>query len=456
MPEPTSQQWLKKLGAELDARQSDLKLYDDYYNGDHRLAFASSRYRKKFQHLFGNFSDNWCSVVVDAPEERLEVEGFRMGADSDPSADKDAWRIWQANNLDAESQIAHSEALMKRSAYALVWANPADDNTPLITIEDALEMVVAHDAANYRLRRAAMKRWQDESGFLFATLYLPDRIEKYQSTARIDLKTRVDLQSVTWKDREGVEVSIENPLGEIPVIPIINRRRLKGQGSSELDVVIPKQDAINKLWFDMLIASEFGSFRQRWATGIEIPLKDGKPVEPIDAALDRLWAVANKDAKFGEFGQTDLGGFIEAIQMAVQHIASQTRTPPHYFLGNMGNFPSGESLKAAETGLVKKVHRLQRHWGESWEEVIRLAFKVLGDSRGNITDSQTIWGNAETRTQSELVDALTKLSTLGVPREALWEEYGYTPQEIARFQSMQATNALLGSVDTGQGDAANA
>ncbi len=67
--------------------------------------------------------------------------------------------------------------------------------------------------------------------------------------------------------------------------------------------------------------------------------------------------------------------FVTGVEMLVQHIASQTKTPPHYFYLS-GQFPSGESIKSAETGLVAKVLRKQRYFGEGWEEVVRLGFKV--------------------------------------------------------------------------------
>ncbi len=66
------------------------------------------------------------SLVVDAPGERLEVQGFRFG---DAEGDEDIWRrIWQENDLDAGSQLAHTEALMKGVAYALV--EPQADGVP--------------------------------------------------------------------------------------------------------------------------------------------------------------------------------------------------------------------------------------------------------------------------------------------------------------------------------------
>jgi hypothetical protein len=57
-------------------------------------------------------------------------------------------------------------------------------------------------------------------------------------------------------------------------------------------------------------------------------------------------------------------------------------------------------------------------------------------------DAETIWGDPESRSESEHVDAVTKMQSLGVPQEALWEELGFTPQQIDRFKTMRAETAL--------------
>src|SRR5262249_15133666 len=149
--------------------------------------------------------------------------------------------------------------------------------------------------------------------------------------------------------------------------------------------VIPLQDAINKLSADMIVASEYAAFPQRWVTGVEIPVypeghpSAGQPLPSIAGFLsgaDRVMAVEDQNARFGNFAVSDPGIYVNAIQSFIQHIAAQTRTPPHYLLGAMGSFPSGESLKATETGLVAKVKRKQLAFGEGWEEAMRLAFMV--------------------------------------------------------------------------------
>jgi hypothetical protein len=434
-PNPTD--WLGKLSKKLDERDDSLRTLDAYYNGDHPLAFASDRFREAFGGLFHTFADNWCDLVVDAVEERLNVEGFRYG--TDPTGDKKAWNIWQANNLDAESQIAHTEALKLGSCNVLVWAGD-DPKTPQVTVEHPRESIVACAAENRRKRLAALKRWVDDDGFGYAFVYLPEAIYKFRSVARLTSQ-HPSWYGVKWSEwappRE--DWPLRNPFGVVPMVPLVNRPSLMDRhGRSELATVIPVQNAVNKMVADMLVASEYAAFRQRWATGYEIPEDPdtGRPIEQFRAAVSRLWVSDDENTKFGDFAETNLANFVNAIEMLVQHISSQTRTPPHYFFLR-GQFPSGESIKSAESGLVKKARRKMRHFGETWEEVMRLSFLVVGDKRrSQVTNAETIWGDPETRIESAHVDAVIKKLAAGVPRQQIWEELDYSPQQIDRFEQM--------------------
>lgn len=432
--------WVRKLEAKLDDDQRHLKRFDDYYEGHHRLAFATAKFQDAFGGMFSAFADNWCDLVVDACEERLNVQGFRL---DDVAGDQEAWRIWQANNLDAESQVAHTEALVHSRAYCIVW--PSDNDEPIITIEHPREVVVAHAAGNRKRRLAALKRYVDDDGYKRATLYMPDAVYKFVSEQKVredgtsSLGTRwlpLELPDEVWP--------LPNPMGIVPVVPLVNRRRLLNDGVSELARVIPIQDAVNKMVADMLVASEFGAAPQRWATGLSVPINpvNGQPMpDLLPNLVSRLWTSKSDKTSFGQFPQTDLTIFVAAVEMLVQHIASQTRTPPHYFYLS-GQFPSGESIKSAETGLVAKVRRKQRHFGEAWEEVIRLAFLASGDlARATVNHTETLWGDPESRSESEHTDAIVKQKALGVPDVALWEELGKTPQQVERYVELTASAA---------------
>jgi len=418
----------------LAARQTALKRYDDYYRGVHKLLFATVKFRETFGLLFQSFSDNWCDLVVDASAERLRVDGFRFGGD-DSAADTDAWELWQANGLDAESELAHTEAIKLGCAYALVY--PDDGGEPAIQLESPTTAIVLVDPANGRKRLAGLRDWVDEWGVEHCVLYTPTDVLWWTREG----------PNKAWTDDLGSGV---NPLGVVPLVPLPNMPTLRDrQGRSDIERVIPVQDAINKLCADMIVASEFAAFPQRWVTGVDIPrYPEGDPnagqplpsfTQQFLAGAGTMFADEHDTARFGNFTVSDLGIYTRAIEMFVQHVAAQTRTPPHYLLGAMGSFPSGESLKATETGLVAKVRRKQLAFGEGWEEAMRLAFAIAGDeARASSAGVETIWMNPESRSTAEITDAAVKMASIGVPRPALWEYVGATPAQIERWVAMGA------------------
>lgn len=412
----------------LDARLPDVEAYEAYYRGEQRLELATSKYREVFGRLLEAVSDNWCQLVVDASVERLKVEGFRFGP-ADQPADSDAWAIWQANYLDADSELAHAEASKCGTSYLLVLPGP-DPETPRITAEHPAQCITYSAPDDRRNRLAAFKRWLEADGSARAALYTAETVYLLGRARNSSSRSWSQLASVT------------NPIGWVPMVPMLNLPNLLGGGMSDLQAVMSLQDAINKLLADMLVNSEFTAYPQRYATGIEIPTDPatGRAYEDREAFLSsvsRLWVNENPQGSFGQLEGSDGLGYVRQVEALVQHIAAQTRTPPHYLLGSSGAFPSGESLKATETGLVAKVRRKQTSYGEAWEEAMRLAFAYRGDTvRAQATAVETIWADPEARSEGELVDALLKMRQLGVPITELWRRWGASPQEIARWADL--------------------
>lgn len=441
---PESAEWWRdRLLAKIAARRPELDLIDEYVRGEHRMAFATSKYREAFGRLLRPLRDDWISVIAEAPVERLAVEGFRMSRSAgDETGDDAAWALWQENGLDARAMLAHDEAVKFGTAYVAVQA-PDGDEAPPMVILPATRAAVEYDPVRPLRRTAGLHTWVDIDGSQRCRLWLPDRWVEWASTGAM---------VASWEahDEGG------NDIGVVPIVPLPNRPTLRcPDGQSDITLVIPVQDAINKLLADLMIASEFGAYRQRWMTGVEIPTdpETGEPLnEQFFAAISRILTVAEPDAKLGEFAATDLSNYSKPIELLVQHIAAQTRTPPHYLMGTITNV-SSEALRAAETGLVSRVRAKQATFGEGWEEAIRLAFRWLGDDeRAADTQCEVMWRDPETRTEGERVDALTKLGSqaLAVPKEALWSRIpGVTPQEIQRWRDMSERDAVLSGLTLG-------
>ena len=239
----------------------------------------------------------------------------------------------------------------------------------------------------------ALKRWCDDWGFWHSNLYTPSAIYKF-SSASAGSGSVTPPAGTAWLPRAVPDEPwpLPNPFGRVPVVEFPNNPRMVTGGRSELaggqiDII----DRINETVFNRMLAAQFAAFRQKWVTGMEIPRDPdtGEPREPFNSAVDRLWMTENPDAKFGEFSEATLTNYIAAVEADIQHLAAISRVPAYYLLPH-GNVPSGEALKAAETGLVAKVKRRQRFFGESWEQVLRLALLMSDDPRSDDVSCETL------------------------------------------------------------------
>lgn len=418
------ERWFRRMG-----------VYDAYYEGDHNLAFATAKWREAFGTLFATIADNWCPLVVDSAVERMKVQGFRFGDES--GADDKAWDIWQASGMDASSNMGHTEAVKLGEAYWLIEPpKRGSEDPPRITIEHPSQMIVAHAPGDRRQRLAALKKWGGDDGRGYANLYLPEATLKFVSQQKL---SATQGGRINWQ-RRADDGGGENRLREVPVVALSNVPSMLRGGRSDLQPVMPLQDALNKLLSDMLIGSEYQAFPQRVLLGIEVPRdpETGLPTRAAElmASQSRLWMIENPDAKVDQFDATDLSNYVRAREHLVRHLTAQTKTPPHYVSGEIVN-ASGDALKAAETGLISKIRDKLPAFEEAHEDAMRLAFRAMGDEqRALLTSGETIWRDPESRSFGELIDGLLKLRTLGLPLEMIWEKAGLSPQEIARARNL--------------------
>jgi len=422
--------WVTRLYGKLVARRDLIDLFSAYYAGDHPLPWLAPQARDEFRRILRMTRSNYMGLVCDAPAEREIIEGFRFGEEG--PADKETWRLWQANDLDSYSDQGILEAHITGYAYMLIAPGASPDVTPQAWIEHPSQTIVEFEPGmGRRVRAAGLKAWLDDwTGMLHATLYLPDWIVKFQA------KPADDINKVVWERREvlGEDWPARNPLGEVPLVEIANRPRLLHGGVSEMADVIDIQDRINKTIADRLITQDYGAFPQKWATAWPEEDEKGNPTPPIDVGRNRMVTTEVKETTFGQFSAAPLDPYSTAKREDVKDIASRTRTPAQYLLGEMSNV-NGETLKASESGLVSKVRQSCRTLGEDFETGVKLLRKAAGLGADD-SAMETIWRNPEYRTEGELTDSVVKKYQSGlVSLRQAREDLGYTATQIARMES---------------------
>lgn len=438
-----------RIYARLVGRRPDVARAEDYYEGRQPLNFATEEWRKANAARYDGFSDNWCGTVVNAEAERLKPIGVTLaGAKRDSVA---LWDALQMNEFDMQfSQGVVSSLAMSRS-YVIVWGTR--DGVPQVSVEHPSFVEIEYSFENPRDRRAALKTWVDEK-LEYATLYTPDWVWKFQR-GRMGIKDEHQSQAEQgrddalwdggWEPREvsGETWPLENPLGVVPVVEIANRPTLKGDPISEIQGVMAMQDAINLLWAYLFLAADYASMKARVVTGADVPVvpildSNGqvtgtRPLDLKDFAEKRIAFLKGENAKIDEWDAADLKVFTDVIEIAVGHIAAQTRTPQHYLVSNTER--PAAALEAQEIGLTKKANEFITFTDPSLREVLRLIALVKGDEglAQRCRLATIVWANPAIRSESQLADALLKKKQMGYPLRTILEMDGRSPSDITRI-----------------------
>ena len=352
---------------------------------------------------------NMLKFVVSSTAQVLYVDGFRApkSAEEQPS-----WKTWQLNRMDARQIAVHRSALSYGASYVVVLPG---DPTAVIRGAGPRNMTAVYGDDDDWPELALEKRQSAKKG---VSLY---RLYDAMSTFWIEQDEREEFNMIK---------SETHGLGKCPVVRFVSSMDDDGMVEGEVEPLIPLQDQINVTTFGLLVAQHYGAFRQRYIMGWIANDEE----TALQASARKLWAFEDTDVKVGEFGQTDLSGYIASREASLRHLATVSQTPAHELLGQLVNL-SAEALAAAEAGHRRKVLERQVSFGESWEQVLELASAADGDESDPM--SYVRWKDTEARSLAQVADALGKLVvSLGVPAEELWEKIpGVSQQEVDRWKT---------------------
>jgi hypothetical protein len=447
-----------------------------YYHGSQDLAFATPKFQSAFGSLFRTLAYNRCRSVVDAQANRQRVTGFQVNGvdlaglaiiptgnqsptdsgvsqaegDSQSANDfgKQAMTLWRLGGMDRREGEIYVEQGITGDAYGVVWfdaAPPLGTGLPRIWPNKAEVMRVKYDDDG-RVVLAA-KSWLitaagPDQNKRRLTFYTPQEIIRLvtQQKAEAELP-KEQAQYTLYREINFLGQTVQNPiahgLGRVPVVHYPNNAPMVGDfGISELQDVMPLQDALNKAIADMLVAMEYNAFPQRWAIGIDAPEKDetGKARLPWRAGPGEVWYSTKEAARFGNFDAAPLDQFLKVQDQFDLDIARVSSTPVHWLLMS-GSFPSGESLKTAESPFTAKIRDRQRSNGAGHAEALAMQFQLMGITDPLLIDTE--WESAEPRSQLEMVTMGKTMADAGLPLEIVAKVMGLDEQDLAVIRADQ-------------------
>lgn len=413
---------LKKAYDMIQAKRPKLDMFSNYYSGRQPVMYLTKRLREVFKGIDQVFTENWCSVVIDSVDERLNMTGFESDIVPVHAALKAAW---ERNQIALEASDVHSDALVLGEAYAVIW--PGADGKAELFYNDPRLMHCLYQDANPRLMTMAAKLWTGDDGKAKLTLYYPDRLEYYTSTEKSEnVSSAAAFQPDLSVSATG---TAPNPYGIVPVFHFKINRKCQ----SDLTNVIPLQNGINKLLADMMVAAEYGAYNQRWVIsgGGTLGLKNA-PGEVWDLAAGDG---AAQNTQVGQFESTDLKNYLDAIDRLSMAIGVISRTPKHYFFGQGGD-PSGEALIALEAPLNKKAQdRIDRFY-PVWQQVGIFICQIEGIAvtGENVSPQFEKPSTIQPRTQAEIIKLMVD-STM--PLDTALTVAGWTEGEIETMNQIK-------------------
>ncbi|WP_079053971.1 phage portal protein [Streptomyces graminilatus] len=448
----SEEDWATYLSRSHDFELQELQEYNAYYEGTQPLSYMHPELLKEIGEQIRQVVINWPQLVIDAIEERLDVEGFRY-PDTDSASDE-LWRIWQANGMDEKSQQAHTDALVMKRSFLVVGSNPKDATTPLVTAESPLQMYADFDPATRQIR-AALKRYNEIDPLTaavrdrYATLYRPDATVHFKSGG-----------PGTWTviDRD------DHNVGEPLVAVLANRGRLLVPGGqSGLKVVLPVSDAACKMATDLMVGAEFHALPRRAAFGFDeedFVDVNGKQLSVWSRLAGRIWSTSKTRKEDGadvvQFPAADLANFTGTIEFLARMVAALAALPPNYLGLSADDAASADAIRSRETRLVKRCERTQKPFEAGHERMNRLVMRIVeGDWDPRLLRLETLWRDPATPTFAQKADATVKLVQANIiPVEQGREDLGYTAVQLARMREMDdraLDRAMAGDFAAGYG-----
>jgi hypothetical protein len=353
------------------------------------------------------------------------------------------WRAWLANRMNRRQAGLYRAAFEYSFSYLSVTRGKP---YPVMRPVSPRRMFALYaEDADWPSRTLERRRsgWRVQAlgpnGAEVADLVRDERGRwQVRNQAELGLQYIPVVRYVPEEDLDADDEPISATFGQL----YLNQVNITG---GEVAPLMTMQDQADVDTFSLKSAQWYSAFRQRWIKGWTPETRN----EKLKMGASQVWAFDDHpdDVAMGEFGQTDLQGFLASREDTLKYAATLSQTPVHELIGELVNL-SAEALAAAEAGRDRKVMLNRTSFGESHEQM----FQAVGDLMGLDVpeDLESVWRDTSARAFSATVDALGKAATmLQIPPEMLWDRIpGVTRQDVERWRAAAAEGDAIGKLSS--------
>lgn len=368
---------------------------------------------------------NFLPLVLDVFSQSMKVVGYYGSQDKDSGR---PWRWWQVNQMDARQTGMHRAVLQYGYAYCTV--------TPGVTphAEYTGDDVVIQGVSPRRMTALYGERLSRSGATPVDDDFPEVAVEVHGDSLRVYDEENVyffGVQETPLFDRQWVDSAYLRPtnfqfiearphnVGACPVVRFRDRQLLDGE--EQLGIIEPLltiQERLDETNYEMLVAQYFAAFKQRYVLGWTPKSEE----EALRTSASNVWIFNHPDTKVGQFEATDIRPYLDSKASTIMEMAAIAQIPPQNLGSTSVSNISAEGLDSLENARAAKSAEITTSLGESWEQVLRTAAHIEGDTESaRDFSSEVRWMDSTARSFAQQVDGLGKIATmLHVPPEVLW------------------------------------
>lgn len=399
---------------------------------------------------------NYAELVVGACLDRTIILGFRTAAAGDEDGDKEAEKLWDANDMEVRSDRTNGDTFTYGRGYLLAdpLSKRAKDFRPwqaYVMPDSVGDPVVAlnieHNSFENRDYAYVWERDRDELGMgtgkVHCHIAVRDREARLgEDKAEVPRGTYMSRNWTWWK-------TVVTELEMIPLIEFENR-----DGVGEFERHTDTLDRINHMLLQRVVIATMQAFRQRAIKG-NFPRYDEKGVE-IDydklfpASPGALWLIP-EDAEMWESAQTTIQDILASVKDDVRDLSATTRTPMTYFSPDAAN-GSAEGASLQREGYTSKIDDRKARMSGRWRRFMSLMFQINGDTtRAKLSEIEVIWTPTEVLSLSERYSAASQAGLAQNPlslKTIMREVLHFSPKQMRAAELERISQALTSAAAT--------
>lgn len=432
----TPQEWFTLLSTRLQYRHPRLWAAERWVNGNAPLPEGATEVREAYERWQELARTDFANLIVDAPAERMNIAGFRVG---DDASDNDAARdLWVRSLMESASNDVTRDMLVFGVAYAM--ASPSGIGA-VLTRESPYTCIVDMDPLIPSRVRAGLKVWHD-IGADYAVLHLPGVVHYYErpATQRSDLISTPTGMLLPSASPSGWQSKGSKPSG-IDVVPMVQFLNRDGVGEFELHTGLLRR--ISFVILQRLIIVAIQAFRQRALMGELPPVDEEGNVIDYEAMFapgpDALWTLP-EGVSIWESQPGDIQQILSAVKDDLRELSAVTRTPMSVLSPDSAN-QSAEGASLMREGLVFKAEDRMKRMAPFWNALVSMGL-ALDKTPAKV---QVQWAPAERQSLAERFDAFTKSGgTDGMAwRDRMTDVLGYSADRVDQMEINRARDAEL-------------